>query len=65
MIPRSATVLEFLTEQDATFENFIGTYGLGTEAIDAFEYGEVPFYKLYDRTGELRHQFSGDPRVMV
>lgn len=56
-------VLEFLTEQAATFENFIGTYGLGTEATDAFEYGgEVPFYKLYDRTGELRHQFSGDPR---
>ena len=56
-------VLEFLTEQDAAFENFIGTYGLGTEATDAFEYGgEVPFYKLYDRSGELRHQFSGDPR---
>ncbi len=56
-------VLEFLTEQGATFENYIGSYGLGTEATEAFEYGgEVPFYKLYDRTGVLRHQFSGDPR---
>jgi thiol-disulfide isomerase/thioredoxin len=56
-------VLTFLTEQNAAFENFIGTYGLGTEATDAFEYGgEVPFYKLYDRKGTLRYQFSGDPR---
>jgi thiol-disulfide isomerase/thioredoxin len=56
-------VLTFLTEQNAAFENFIGTYGLGTEATEAFEYGgEVPFYKLYDRKGALRYQFSGDPR---
>jgi thiol-disulfide isomerase/thioredoxin len=56
-------VLTFLTEQDAAFENFIGAYGLGTEATEAFEYGgEVPFYKLYDRQGALRYQFSGDPR---
>lgn len=56
-------VLTFLAEQNAAFENFIGTYGLGTEATEAFEYGgEVPFYKLYDRQGKLRHQFSGDPR---
>jgi thiol-disulfide isomerase/thioredoxin len=56
-------VLTFLTEQNAAFENFLGTYGLGTEATEAFEYGgEVPFYKLYDRKGALRYQFSGDPR---
>lgn len=56
-------VLEFLKEQQAKFENLIGTYGLGAEAIEAFEYGgEVPFYKLYDRQGQLRYQFSGDPR---
>jgi thiol-disulfide isomerase/thioredoxin len=59
-------VLTFLTEQNAAFQNFIGTYGLGTEATEAFEYGgEVPFYKLYDRQGTLRHQFSGDPRDSI
>jgi thiol-disulfide isomerase/thioredoxin len=58
-----ADVLQFLIEQHAEFDNLLGTYGVGTEAIDAFEYGgDVPFYKLYDRTGKLRYQFSGDPR---
>jgi thiol-disulfide isomerase/thioredoxin len=56
-------VLKFLTEQQAEFDNLLGTYGVGTEAIDAFEYGgDVPFYKLYDRKGTLRHQFSRDAR---
>lgn len=56
-------VLRFLNEQQADFDNLLGIYGVGTAAADAFEYGgDVPFYKLYDRRGKLRHQFSGDPR---
>lgn len=55
--------LKFLREQDARFDNLISKYGIGTEATEAFGFpGDVPFYKLYDRTGTLRHQFSGDPR---
>lgn len=57
------SVLRFLSEQQADFDNLLGTYGVGTEAADAFEYGgDVPFYKLYDRQGQLRYQFSPDPR---
>ena len=61
-----ADVMEFLQEQDARFTNLIGTYGVGTEATEAFEFGgEVPYYKLYDRAGRLRHEFSGDPREQI
>ena len=56
-------VLSFLEEQGAEFENYISVYGLGAESAEAFDYGgDLPFYKLYDRAGNLRHQFSGDPR---
>ena len=56
-------VLSFLEENGADFENYLSVYGLGTEAAEAYEYGgELPFYKLYDRQGNLRHQFSGEPR---
>lgn len=55
-------VLAFLQEQDSRFDNLLSRYGIGTEATDAFAFpGDVPFYKLYDRGGTLRYQFSGDP----
>jgi thiol-disulfide isomerase/thioredoxin len=57
-----AKVLQFLRKQNARFDNVITTYGVGAEFADAFEIrGDVPFYKLYDRTGRLRYQFSADP----
>jgi thiol-disulfide isomerase/thioredoxin len=50
-------VLSFLQEQGANFDNLISQYGVGLEGFDAFEIedGAIPFYKIYDRTGELRH----------
>ncbi len=57
-----AKVLQFLRKQNARFDNVFSTYGVGAEFADAFEIrGDVPFYKLYDRAGRLRYQFSADP----
>ncbi len=51
------SVLKFLQEQQAEFDNLLGTYGVGERGFEAFEIGDagVPHYKIYDRTGQLRH----------
>ena len=55
-------VREFLEGQGAGFDNLLSKYGGGTEAIDAFGLpGPVPCYRVYDRAGKLRHEFSVDP----
>lgn len=38
-------------------------FGSGSESLEAFEIasGALPHYKLYDRTGSLRHTFDLDP----
>jgi thiol-disulfide isomerase/thioredoxin len=55
-------VREFLEGQGARFKNLLSKYGGGTEAIDAFGLpGPVPCYRVYDRAGELRHEFAVDP----
>jgi thiol-disulfide isomerase/thioredoxin len=55
-------VREFLEGQGARFDNLLSKYGGGTEAIDAFGLpGPVPCYRVYDRAGELRHEFAVDP----
>lgn len=57
-------VAEFLTRHDAAFENLLSEYGGGTNAIEAFDLpGPVPCYRIYDRAGKLRHEFSVDPRA--
>ncbi len=55
-------VRDFLQKQDARFDNLLSKYGAGTESIDAFALpGPVPCYRVYDRAGELRHEFAVDP----
>ena len=40
----------------------IGQFGTSSQTADAFDLrGDVPLVKLYDRSGQLRYQFSGDP----
>ena len=53
-------VLAFLVSVQATIPNFISKWGAGTESLDQFgiESG-LPYYQLFDRAGNLRHQFSG------
>jgi thiol-disulfide isomerase/thioredoxin len=44
-------------------EHFISSLGGGPAAMEAFEIGSgsAPHYKLFDRTGKLRHVFEVDP----
>jgi len=51
--------LEFLTSVRADVTNLRSQWGAGTESAERFDFsGEVPFYKLYDRQGQLRYRFS-------
>ncbi len=55
------SVLKFLQEHEAEFDNLLSTYGVGERGFEAFEIGDagVPHYKVYDRTGQLRHTANG------
>ncbi len=55
-------VVTFLKTKDAQFENLICKLGGGEESFAAYkiESAALPHYKLYDRTGKLRHTFSVD-----
>jgi thiol-disulfide isomerase/thioredoxin len=48
-------VLDFLVSQKATFQNLISKYDVGPKSFEAFEIegGNVPYFKLYDRSGKL------------
>ena len=60
----AARVREFLQEQEADFDNLLSEHGGGTEAVDAFGLpGSVPYYRVYDRSGELQHEFGVDPQA--
>ena len=52
-------VRAFLVAQEATFENYLSRYGVGSAAFEAFELDAVPHLKLYDRDGNLHRVFSG------
>jgi thiol-disulfide isomerase/thioredoxin len=57
-------VREFLRRSGASFDNLLSAYGGGVKAIEAFGLsGAVPCYRVYDRAGELRHEFAVDPRA--
>ena len=56
------SVLAFLRQHQATFENLLGSEGM--EMVDVLEVnnGALPHYRLYDREGKLLRTFnSGDP----
>ena len=56
-------VTAFLRENNATTENYLSELGAGTASVEAFDLDAgVPHYRIYDRQGELRHRFDGDPR---
>jgi thiol-disulfide isomerase/thioredoxin len=53
--------LGFLTSQQAGIAtHLISQYGGGSQSMEAFEIpgGALPCYKLYDRSGTLRHTFA-------
>jgi thiol-disulfide isomerase/thioredoxin len=54
-----AEVLAKLKEFGATFENLLGHEGGDTDSLKAFGVDAgLPFYKLYDRKGQLRHNLA-------
>lgn len=56
------TVRKFLAEHSATFEHLLSEHGNGTQSAEELDFdGAVPLYKLFDRKGELRYQFSSFP----
>lgn len=57
-------VRTFLENNRASFTNLLSSYKNGVAAIEAFGLpGPVPCYRVYDRTGKLRHEFGVDPRA--
>jgi thiol-disulfide isomerase/thioredoxin len=54
-------VLEFLRSQGAAFPNLMSASGGSPESFTEFEIpsGAIPHYKLYDKDGTLRYQFTG------
>ncbi len=55
-------VREFLAKQGADFENLLSKYESGVKAIEAFDLpGPIPCYRVYDRSGVLRREFTVDP----
>ena len=56
------SVQAFLAKRQANFDHLLTHYGAGSAFVDAFELrGDIPFYRLYDRSGRLRYSFSNDP----
>lgn len=53
-------VLAFLKTQPGTTDNLLSVHGMSVESGVAFDVvgGALPYYKLYDRTGKLRYQFT-------
>jgi thiol-disulfide isomerase/thioredoxin len=59
---QSEEVRAFLRSVGATIPNVISTWGAGTESMERFGIvGGLPYYRLYDRRGQMRFQFAGDP----
>jgi thiol-disulfide isomerase/thioredoxin len=57
-------VAAFLHSQNAgRVTNLISQHGASPQTMETFEIasGAVPHYKLYDRTGNVRHTFGVDP----
>ena len=58
-------VQDFLARHEAHFDNLLSNYNGAVKAIQAFDLpGPVPCYRVYDRSGVLRHEYVVDPRAV-
>jgi thiol-disulfide isomerase/thioredoxin len=58
--------LLFLQKQESRFDNFITTYGAGTEGTEVFEIDSgVPHYKIYDREGNVAKTLAPGPDLEI
>lgn len=62
---KSTVALNFLKKSGATFQNLRSSSGADEQTYTDFEIegGALPHYKIYDRSGKLRHTFNVDPTV--
>ena len=55
-------VREFLAKNEAHFDNLLSNYDdIGQEVATAFGWSELPEFRLYDRTGKLRYEWTAKP----
>jgi thiol-disulfide isomerase/thioredoxin len=55
-------VREFLAKQGAGFTNLMSNYDdVGQAVGEAFEWDALPEFRLYDRTGKLRYEWTAKP----
>ena len=54
-------VLKFLQKRRADTENLLTRADINATFEQFNIRGGIPFYKLYDRRGQLRYEFNGDP----
>jgi thiol-disulfide isomerase/thioredoxin len=59
-VEQREAVFRFLRGHHATFDNYISSYGIGSEGFDAFGVsdGALPHLKLYDRNGQVQKTFA-------
>jgi thiol-disulfide isomerase/thioredoxin len=58
-----AKVRKFLAEMGARFENLLSSYDdAGPAVSEAFGTGPLPEFRLYDRSGKLRHKWTAKPQ---
>ncbi len=60
---REGDVLEFLKKNNASFDNLICQVAEDKDCFEVFNVdgGALPHFKVYDKTGKLRHTFATDP----
>ncbi len=55
-------VRNFLAEKGADFDNLLSNYDdVGQEVATAFDWSVLPEFRLYDRTGKLRYEWTAKP----
>lgn len=62
LLEDEAKVRKFLTDQKADFDNFMSNYDdVGQDVAEAFDWSELPQFRLYDRTGKMRYEWKSKP----
>ena len=57
----TAEVRAFLQERGAVGQHLISKFGSSPKSLEEFEIDLIPYYRLYNRTGELVEEFKPGP----
>ena len=62
LLEDEAKVRKFLADQKADFDNLMSNYDdVGQDVAEAFQWSELPQFRLYDRTGKMRYEWKAKP----